>query len=628
VIQTGQGTATVTYAYNGADQVTVVSYTKDGTVRRLGYVYDRYGRIDRITVQLGNGSVQTVRQYVYKSNGDLDYTRDYREFDTAGQGYIDTAYTLNGAGMTTDITYKDSSDASGIYREKYHMDYDKRGYITAETSTTNYGSSSSASKSYTYDEIGRLTQATIGGKTNTYTYDSVGNRLTKNNETYHYNEFNQLTSITGSKNETYTYDGRGNQTSKGIDTYAYNLMDQLARANVHVWVGVSGYGYDKIYSEVNSYNAAGQRVKMTLLEDGVDYGASTKYYYTGSDLLYTTNTDNNVLTESILDLNGGVVASKRFIDESGSYSEKYYFYHTDIRGSTTNIVKPDGSRMTGYTYDEFGNLESQNGSTKFLNEVTFTGSVYSKTTGLQYMNARFYSPSTGRFLSQDSYTGNPYDPWTQHLYSYCGNNPTNFIDPTGHNAISNGDWTKEQQKNVYPIGTVLITKGKSKLRLDSQKNIEAPKKTESGLDDWTVPIKELMEYKKQEFKNYKINDDKSLSLNERWGVIKFALQVKTGGELDLKNESSWNLQFDKDTFPESKEFFFDGKIITAEILGNMTYGYLGSYLNYSSTLLFQAGGFVQTHSFEHWNDPPYYGDNPDDRWKIQAGIDWYYNEVR
>ena len=48
------------------------------------------------------------------------------------------------------------------------------------------------------------------------------------------------------------------------------------------------------------------------------------------------------------------------------------------------------------------------------------------------MNSRFYNPSTGRFLSQDTYTGNPYEPWTQHLYSYTGNNPTSMVDPTGH----------------------------------------------------------------------------------------------------------------------------------------------------------------------------------------------------
>ena len=111
------------------------------------------------------------------------------------------------------------------------------------------------------------------------------------------------------------------------------------------------------------------------------------------------------------------------------------------------MVTPNGSLKTGYTYDELGNID-QIGSQTFLNDVTFTGSVTDKSTGLQYMNSRFYNPSTGRFLSQDTYTGNPYEPWTQHLYSYCGNNPTSMVDPTGHffgglfgigAALSNGN---------------------------------------------------------------------------------------------------------------------------------------------------------------------------------------------
>jgi len=51
------------------------------------------------------------------------------------------------------------------------------------------------------------------------------------------------------------------------------------------------------------------------------------------------------------------------------------------------------------------------------------------------MSARYYDAENGRFLTQDTYTGNPYDPWTQHLYSYCGNNPVSMVDPTGHFPI-------------------------------------------------------------------------------------------------------------------------------------------------------------------------------------------------
>ncbi|NLE03479.1 MAG: RHS repeat-associated core domain-containing protein [Crenarchaeota archaeon] len=64
----------------------------------------------------------------------------------------------------------------------------------------------------------------------------------------------------------------------------------------------------------------------------------------------------------------------------------------------------------------------------------------STNTGLYYMNARYYNPNTGRFLSQDSYKGSAYAPWTQHLYTYDGNNPVNMVDPTGHFGEGLANW--------------------------------------------------------------------------------------------------------------------------------------------------------------------------------------------
>jgi len=41
-------------------------------------------------------------------------------------------------------------------------------------------------------------------------------------------------------------------------------------------------------------------------------------------------------------------------------------------------------------------------------------------------------PATGRFISQDTLFGEMTSPLTQNLYTYCGNNPLNLIDPSGN----------------------------------------------------------------------------------------------------------------------------------------------------------------------------------------------------
>jgi RHS repeat-associated protein len=107
---------------------------------------------------------------------------------------------------------------------------------------------------------------------------------------------------------------------------------------------------------------------------------------------------------------------------------RYYF--TDGLGSTVTTVSSDGEDRA-FEYDVFGEPRSGDPESEtFL----FTGEQYDARardvrlidadTGLYYLRARYYDPDIGRFLTQDPVPA-------VNLYAYVGNNPVNFVDPSG-----------------------------------------------------------------------------------------------------------------------------------------------------------------------------------------------------
>ncbi len=108
---------------------------------------------------------------------------------------------------------------------------------------------------------------------------------------------------------------------------------------------------------------------------------------------------------------------------------KTSFYLHDGHGSVRGLYDEDGRRTDTYSYDAYGNLLTAEGETE--NDFLYTGEQYNANTGLYYLRARYMDPSTGTFISMDSYQGNLYDPVSLHKYLYANANPVMNTDPTG-----------------------------------------------------------------------------------------------------------------------------------------------------------------------------------------------------
>lgn len=91
---------------------------------------------------------------------------------------------------------------------------------------------------------------------------------------------------------------------------------------------------------------------------------------------------------------------------------------------TTQLASTVGAVTDSYAYDVFGGPRTTTGTT--ANEFRFTGEQTDLNAAreLLYLRARHYDPALGRFLQQDPL------PFMQR-YAYVGNNPANYVDPTG-----------------------------------------------------------------------------------------------------------------------------------------------------------------------------------------------------
>lgn len=176
----------------------------------------------------------------------------------------------------------------------------------------------------------------------------------------------------------------------------------------------------------------------------VTEGTNVYSYTYGGDGLRLTKTVNSVKTihvwdgqQMVAELNSSGTVTNKYIrginqiyvqDSAGT--KKFYLFngHADV----VHLTNTSGTVIKNYDYDAFGVEKSPDSSD--VNPFRYCGEYYDKETGTIYLRARYYNPGTGRFITEDSYSGKANDPLSLNLYIYCDNSPIIRVDPSGFDS--------------------------------------------------------------------------------------------------------------------------------------------------------------------------------------------------
>ena len=166
---------------------------------------------------------------------------------------------------------------------------------------------------------------------------------------------------------------------------------------------------------------------------------ATSYTYDTTGLRHTRTTADAQVTTFDWDTNAGLpllvaettgTDTTRYIYGPGALPVEQInpdgtiaYLHHDQLGTTRLLTDNLGAETGSATYNPYGTLQASAGT---LSALGYAGQYTDQETGLQYLRARYYDPTTAQFLTRDplaTLTGEP--------YGYTGGNPTNATDPTG-----------------------------------------------------------------------------------------------------------------------------------------------------------------------------------------------------
>ncbi len=193
------------------------------------------------------------------------------------------------------------------------------------------------------------------------------------------------------------YAGAGRTTgitdSGGTTTLSYDYEDRL--------VSISRPG---VATNTFAYNGFGARVSKA------DSSGSNTYLRASSGLI------GSIVADS------GATYTPGVSEKRGTTST---FYHSDIKNSVEQ-TSTSQTVTASKQYDAFGNEVSSSGSWQGPFQYGGAFGYHTDTDyGLKHLGARYYDPTTGRFLSRDPIKDG------RNWYGYCASAPVGMFDANG-----------------------------------------------------------------------------------------------------------------------------------------------------------------------------------------------------
>lgn len=322
------------YTFNVLDALTGVT---QGSQSRT-YTYDDMGRLTGSTTpEAGTLCLGTVSGGNCQANGYDNYDNLTTRTDAR---VVVTSYTYDTLNRLTQASYNVSGSTGVPATSTVSFTYDQGGssaYALGRLTTITDGP---GSETYTYDQLGRMTQLSKVISSTTYT------------TTYAYNLGNELTSITypSGRVVAQNYDSVGRLCSVGAsgsgcssgtryaDSFTFNTAQQVTAFNYGNGVAASfGYSADRLQMTSLSYAKSG----TTLF--GLNY-----YYKTDSTYCSTGTSGNNGQIQCIQDT-----------VDSGRTAHYTYDALARLSTATTNGSTPYPAWGLSGTYDRYGNRTAQ-----------------------------------------------------------------------------------------------------------------------------------------------------------------------------------------------------------------------------------------------------------------------------